>query len=161
MARPTADESIQQMKDLVQPHVPEPVVAVGVLHPAGAWGNMAVTKFSPGLGMLRRRNNNQKAGGLAKTGLFGYKTAFFAVTADRVYALGATPKSRTWVVADPTDSWDRTDLRITTKPGSLATRVVLDVTSTGDHYELEATTAGDNGFTAAFLAELTATPNAS
>ena len=34
------------------------------------------------------------------------------------------------------------------------------MTSTGDHYELEATTAGDNGFTAAFLAELTATPNA-
>jgi hypothetical protein len=29
--RPSADESIQQMKDLVQPHVPEPVVAVGVL----------------------------------------------------------------------------------------------------------------------------------
>jgi hypothetical protein len=39
--------------------------------------------------------------------------------------------------------------------------VLLDVTSTGDHFELEATTAADNGFTAAFLAELTATPNAS
>jgi hypothetical protein len=159
MPRPTADESIQQMKDLVQPHVPEPVVAVGVLHPAGAWGNMGTTKLSPGLGMLRRRRNNDRAGGLAKTGAFGYKAAFFAVTADRVYALGATPKSRTWVVADPSDSWARTDLQITTTPGQLATKVVLDVTSTGDHYELEATTAGDNGFTAAFLAELTPPPN--
>lgn len=159
MARPTADESIQQMKDLVQPHVPEPVVAVGVLHPAGAWGNMATTKLSPGLGMLRRRRNNDGAGGLAKTGAFGYEAAFFAVTAGRVYALGATPKRRTWVVADPTDSWARTDLQVTTTPGQLATKVVLDVTSTRDHYELEATSAGDNGFTAAFLAELTTPPN--
>ena len=85
--------------------------------------------------------------------------AFFAVTADRVYAMGATPKSRAWVVGDPTDNWARSDLRVTTKPGPLATKVSLDVASTGDHYELEATTAGDNGFTAAFLAELTATPN--
>lgn len=145
MPHPTAEESIQQMKDLVQPHVPEPVIAVGVLHPAGAWGNLAVTKFSPGPGMLRRRSNDQKA----------------AVTADCVYALGATPKSRSWEVADPTDSWARADLRITTSPGNVAMTVVLDVASTGDHYELEATTAGDNGFTAAFLAELTATPNAS
>jgi hypothetical protein len=154
MARPTADESIQQMKALVQPHVPEPVIAVGVMQPAGAWGSMALTKFSPALGMLRRRNNNQKAGGLAKTGVFGYKTAFFAVTADRIYAMGATPKSRSWVVADPSHNWARTDLRITTSPGPLATKVTLDVTSSGDHYELEATTAGDNGFTATFLAEL-------
>jgi hypothetical protein len=148
------------MKDLVQPHVPEPVIAVGVLQPAGVWGSMALTKLSPGLGMLRRRHNNQKAGGLAKSGAFGFKVAFFAITADRVYAMGATPKSRSWVVADPSDSWARSDLRITTKPGPLATKVSFDVTSTGDHYELEATTAGDNGFTVAFLAELTATPNA-
>lgn len=158
MQRPTADESIQQMKDLVQPHVPDPVVSVGVLHPAGAWGNMATSKLSPGLGMLRRRQNNQKAGGLAKTGAFGYKTAFFAITDDRVYALGATIKGRSWEVSDPTDSWARTDLQVATTPGKVATKVVLDVTSTGAHYELEATTVTDNGFTAAFLAELTATP---
>jgi hypothetical protein len=156
--RPTADESIQQTKELVQPHVPEPVIAVGVLQPAGAWGSMALTKLSPALGMLKRRNNNQKAGGLAKSGAFKTKVAFFAITADRIYAMGATPKSRAWVIADPIDNWARSDLRISTKPGPLATKVTLDVTSTGDHYELEATTAGDNGFTAAFLAELTATP---
>jgi hypothetical protein len=158
--RPTADESIQQMKDLVQPHVPEPVVAVGVLQPSGAWGSMALTKFSPALAMLKRRVQNQKAGGLAKSGLFGFKVAFFAITADRIYAMGATPKSRSWVVSDPSESWARSDLQISTKPGSLATKVSLDVTSTGEHFDLEATTAGDNGFTAAFLAELTATPSA-
>jgi len=161
MARPTADETIQQMKDLVQPHVPEPVIAVGVLQPAGAWGSMALGKLSPALGMLRRRSQNQKAGGLAKTGAFGYKTAFFGITADRVYAMGATLKGRSWVIADPSETWDRTDLRVTTNPGSLATNVTLDVTSTGDHYELEANTAGDNGFTATFLTELSAAPAAS
>jgi hypothetical protein len=156
MARPTAEETIQQMKDLVQPHVPEPVVAVGVLQPAGAWGSMALTKLSPLAGTLKRFKGNQQAGGLAKSGLFGFKTAFFAVTADRVFAMEGKPKGRHWEVSDPVGSWARSDLRIVTKAGKLATKVTLDVVSTGDHYELEATTAMDNGFTATFLAELTA-----
>jgi hypothetical protein len=161
MARPTTDETIQQMKDLVQPRVPEPVIAVGVLQPSGSWGNMALTKLSPAAGMLKRFNSNQKAGGLAKSGAFRFRTAFLAITADRVFAMEGKIKGRKWDVSEPSGSWERSDLRVTTKPGKLATKVTLDVTSTGDHYELEATTVMDNGFTTAFLTELTATPNAS
>ena len=81
--------------------------------------------------------------------------AFFALTADRVYAMGATPKSRlrssTRVGTGPAPTCRSAQI-----PGPLATKVSLDVTSTGEHFDLEATTVGDNGFTAAFLAELTA-----
>lgn len=72
-----------------------------------------------------------------------------------VYASGATIKGRTCDVAEPTDSWARRDLQGVTTPGKLATKVVLDVSSTGVLYELEATTVTENGFIAAFLAELT------
>jgi hypothetical protein len=53
-------------------------------------------------------------------------------------------------------TWERADLKITTNPGKLATKVVLDVISTGDHYELEATTVGDYGLSTTFLDTLTA-----
>lgn len=45
-------------------------------------------------------------------------------------------------------------VKVTTEPGRLATKVTLDIASTGDHFELEATTVGSAGFHDAFLAEL-------
>ena len=33
------EQTIRSYHDLVQPHVPEPLLAVGVLQPAGTWGN--------------------------------------------------------------------------------------------------------------------------
>ena len=40
----------QKMIATVQPHVPEPVIAVGVLQPAGTWGAMGGDQLS---GQLR------------------------------------------------------------------------------------------------------------
>ena len=93
MPRWTPEETTRFYNDLVQPHVPEPILAVGVLQPAGTWGNFALSKFSPAGGMAGRARNNKKAGGLAKTG--GMRTprlACLAVTQDRVYALSMGSK---------------------------------------------------------------------
>jgi hypothetical protein len=153
-----ATDWVEKMKQTVQPHVPEPVLGVGLLQPAGRGGSMGLSKISPLAGMLKRKANNGAAGGLARTGVFSMKMGLFAVTADSVFAFHATPKGREWRVGDQVAEWSRTDLRIETVAGRLATRILFDVVSTGDHYELEATTVGSNGFTQAFLDELTRSP---
>ncbi|HEY6318396.1 MAG TPA: hypothetical protein VI462_10985 [Acidimicrobiia bacterium] len=157
MPRWNPEETRRYYQDLVQPHVPEPVLAVGALQPAGTWGNFALTKVNPLGGMLGRSRNNKKAGGLAKTG--GMRTptlAGIAVTQDRVYVLSLSTKRGKVQVEELLATWDRADLRITTEPGRLATKVVVDVTSTGEHYELEATNVGDQGLTQTFVDTLTA-----
>jgi hypothetical protein len=145
----------QKMKDTVQPRVPEPVVAVGMLQPAGTWGAFGAGQLSGLAGTLMRRAANKKAGGLAKSGAFSTKTALLAVTADRVYAFNAKPSGRNWKIVDEAGDWDRNDLTITSTPGKMSTKVVFDVASTGDHFELEATTVMTaDDFNRGFLDEI-------
>ena len=131
-----------KLKETAQPHVPAPVLEVGMLQPSGTWGSFGVGYVSPIAGMLMRKKNNERAGGLTKDSWSGTKIAMFAVTADRVYAFRAKPSGRNWKVQDQVGEWARDDLRVTTSPGKLTTKVMIDVVSSGDHFELEATTVG-------------------
>jgi hypothetical protein len=152
----SAEETTRQLTELVQPHVPEPVTAVGMLQPAGTWGAFGAGKASPLLGSILRHKHNKAAGGLARTGMMKRpQMALIALTEGRVYALGATFKSGGWAIGDAIGDWDRSALHVETIPGRLATKVIVDVVSTGEHYELEATTVADGGFTGAFLQALT------
>ena len=122
---------VQQRKETAQPHVPEPVLAVGILQPAGTWGAMGVGQMSGLAGMI-------------------------ALTTDRLYAFNVKPKGRSFKIVDAVGDWDRRDVKVATTPGKLATKVIFDVESTGAHYELEATTIMSAGnFTTVFLEELT------
>lgn len=148
---------VAKMKETVQPRVPEAVVAVGLLQPAGTWGAFGSRKLSPLVGMIKQRSANEAAGGLAASGpvFKGTKMAVFALTADDLYVFTGKPKGLGWKIGDQLAHWSRPDLKVATQPGKLATKVTIDV-ATGDHYELEATTAMQRGgFTDAFLAELT------
>ncbi len=146
---------VQKMKDTVQPHVPEPVLSVGMLQPAGTWGASGLGMLSPLAGMIKQKKANKNAGGLARGAIFKQvKMALIALTGDKVYAFSAKPGGRSWKIKDHLATWERKDLNIATEAGKLATKVTIDVTSTGDHYELEATTFADRGFTDAFLTEL-------
>jgi hypothetical protein len=63
-------------------------------------------------------------------------------------------KGRNWKVQEQLGAWDRSDLQIETAAGKLATKVVFDVVSSGEHYELEATTIGGSGINDGFLAAI-------
>jgi hypothetical protein len=150
-----ATDWAQKMRDAVESHVPEPVVAVGILQPAGTLGSFGLAQLSPLAASIKNRGLNKRAGGLAKTSAFATtKTAALAITADKLYAFSAKQKGRGWKIGEQLGVWDRSDLRVTTEPGKMATKVMFDVTSTGDHYELEATTAMSKGFHDDFLAEI-------
>lgn len=147
---------VQKMRELAQDQVPEPVIAASILQPAGAWGAMGAGRISPLAGMLMRKKGNDAAGGLAKSGVFSSRQALVAVTADRLYAFNAKPSGRKWKVLDSAGSWSRDDVTVTKTPGKLATKVVLDVASTGEHFELEASTVYDRGVSSTLLDALDA-----
>jgi hypothetical protein len=151
-----ATDWVQKIKDDVQPRVPEPIVALGMLQPAGTWGSFGAGQLSGLAGTLMRRAANKRAGGLGKSGAFSTKTALLAVTEQRLYAFNAKPSGRSWKIVDEVGDWDRSDVTVATTPGTLSTKVVFDVQSTGDHFELEATTTmGADKFNGPFLDELT------
>jgi len=128
---------------------------VGVLQPAGVWGSIGVGQFSRIAGVLTRMSANKKAGGLGKVGEFKSNMALLAVTEDKLYAFNAKPWGRQFKVQDTVGAWDRSDLNVVTTKGTLSTKVVIDVASTGDHYELEASTILQmKGHNDAFLAAL-------
>ena len=141
-----------KMKATVQSRVPEPVIAVGVLQPAGTWGAMGGDQLSGIVGSLMRKNANNRSGGLAKNSAFRTKVALVAVTDTRVYAFNAKGWGPTCKIVDEVGDWDRTDLKITTTAGTMSTQFVIDVVSTGDHYELETNALmGVGGFTTEFV----------
>src|SRR5215207_251845 len=103
-----------KMTATVQPRVPEPVIAVGVLQPAGTWGAMGGDQLSGIVGSLMRKNANKRSGGLAKNSAFRTKVALVAVTDTRVYAFNAKGWGPTCKIVDEVGDWDRTDLKIAT-----------------------------------------------
>jgi len=151
-----AQDYVAEIKQIAQERVPEPIEAVGILQPAGTWGGFGLDYVSGVAAMFKRRKANKDAGGLARTSWKGTKTVLLAVTSNKVYAFSCKPKGRKWTVQDQLGGWNRADLRIETTAGRLSTKVVIDVVPTGEHYELEATTAGDRGFHDHFLAAINA-----
>lgn len=147
-------EWVEQARATVQAQIAEPIVAVGFLQPAGSWGSLGASYISPAAGSLKQRRANRKGGGLAKAGGFKPKVAMLAVTAGDIHVFSAAPKGRKGIeVGDQLASWRRDDLAITVEPGRVATKVTIDVTPTGEHFELEATMIG-GGFNDALLAEI-------
>jgi len=140
------------LKELAQPHVPDPVLAVGILQPAGTWAAFGVGQALPLVGRLMRRQADEDAGTLAHADATT-RTSLFALTDDKLYAFDAKRAGTSWKVGEQAGVWERKDLAVVTAVGKLSTKVVIDVVPTGEHYELEVTTA-NRGVADAFLSEL-------
>ncbi len=117
-------------------------------------------RLSPASGMLRQRAANKKAGQLNTKGAMfkNNRQTMFALTADKLYVL-ETKIDRSGIrILGQLAEWNRSDLRVETIPGRLATKVVLDHAD-GGHYELEATTAASQGYHDALLSALSSWPS--
>ena len=135
--------------------MPEPILAVGMLQPAGTWGVTGLSQVSGIAAMLSSKAANAKAGGLAKSGVFrGTKVCGIVLTADTIYAFAVKPRGTSWKVQDQLGEWARNDVAFTVTEKKMTNHVAFDIASTGDHYELEATTVGSRGFHDSFFAEL-------
>jgi hypothetical protein len=145
---------VDDARAVAQAQVAAPILAVGFLQPGGSWGAFGMCKLNPVAGSVEQGDANKRAGGLAKAGGFKPKVAMLAVTADTIEVFSAAPaRKRSIKVGDQLASWARDDLVIGIVPGRIATQVTIDVGSTGERFELEATMIG-GGFNDALLAEL-------
>ena len=144
-----------KFKATVQEHVPEPVIAVGLLQPAGTWGAMGGDQLSGIVGSLMRRNSNKRSQGLGKNSAFKTKMAMVAVTETRLYAFNAKGWGPQTKIADKVGDWSHDELEVTVTPGKMATQFVIVVNETGDRYELETNALmGVGGFTQEFVKAL-------
>lgn len=148
-------ESVDSIRAKVQAQVPEPVLASGMVQPAGTWGAAGLTSLSPAGGIFRQRSANKTAGALSTRGAMfkSNRQAVLAVTVDQLYALETKLGWGGMKILSTLAVWDRADLTVQTQPGKMSTRVVIDHTD-GGHYELEATTVASRGLNDALLAEL-------
>ena len=126
-----------KFKATVQAQVPEPVIAVGLLQPAGTWGAMGGDQLSGIVGSLMRKSANKRSQGLGKNSAFKTKMAVVAVTDGRVYAFNAKGWGLQTKIADKVGDWSHDELEVTVTPGKMSTQFVIVVTETGDRYELE------------------------
>jgi hypothetical protein len=128
----------QVLRDSAQQHIAEPVIAAGLLAPAGAAGSFGLGKISPVAAMGQNTRANERSGGLGHTGVFILRSALIAVTAHKVYGFNAKPKGRKgWQVVDQVGEWDRSDVSVSLETKRMTRAVTLEITSTGERFELE------------------------
>ncbi len=151
-------DNAESLKEKAQERVPEPVLQVGLVQGAGSFGaGMAGMGVSGLVGMIGRKKANEKAGGLHKqNAVFGSnRLTALVLTADKLYAFSAKSGWGGLKLTDAIGQWGRSDLAVQTEQRSLTSRIVIDVASTGDHFEVEMMTGlGGAKWSEPFLAEL-------
>ena len=157
-------EGAEGQKEKLEKKVGAPVLAICYVQPRGAVGggfaSVGMSKISPLGSMIfnkvRGSKRNDKAGGLGKIGVISTHPAILAATADKLYAFEMKTGWGGLKVKDPIGQWDRKDIKVTEgEQGSMAKNLDIDVKSSGEHMEVEATTMmGSGKIVDEFLAEM-------
>jgi hypothetical protein len=139
--------------------VPEPLVAVGWVQPAGTWGSFGLGRISPLIGMFKQRSANQGAGVLSNKGAFfrpgksPNSQTVIALTADKLYAFEAKYGWGGLKMKGQLAAWDRKTLKVHLEPGRMSTKIIFEHPD-GSQEEVEATTAASRGANDDLLNEL-------
>lgn len=122
--------------DAVQPWCDEPVVAAGTFQVAGGWASgVAQGTLATLLGTIFRRTPKhvlERGGGLPDT-------VILAVGERKVFVFTYRVRRMNLFVEAPVRVWRRDDLVVKTDVRMVASKLTIDVVSTGDHHELEST----------------------
>ncbi|HYO60421.1 MAG TPA: YqcC family protein [Actinomycetota bacterium] len=122
--------------EAVRPYCDEPVIAAGTFQVAGGWasgvsngllGALVGSVFGRTPKHVRRR-----AGGLPET-------VIVAVGQTKVFVFEYRTRRLELDVRPPVRVWFRDDLVVHSDPRMVASKLTIDVASTGDHHELEST----------------------
>ncbi len=133
----------QKLIDLVQPSVGEPILAVALLQPEGAWRASAASIIgNGGVGSAVRHDANQRAGGLARNGAITLKMALLAVTERELHVFNVKSKLSFWKLLGEVAAWRREDVRMEVTEGAMSSSVYLEVVPADEAYQLEATMVG-------------------
>ncbi len=120
----------------VQPWCDEPVVAAGTFQVAGGWASGVSSGLIATLaGWVFGRTPKhvrERAGGLPET-------VILALGRTKVFVFAYRVRRMDLLVEAPVRVWRRNDLRVETDVRRVASKLTIDVVSTGDHHELEST----------------------
>jgi hypothetical protein len=119
----------------LQPHVPEPIVAVGILNQGDGMRNTLLGKASPMVFHALRHKTRKQAHGLPNT-------VAVAVTDRNVHLFSYSGRRDGMDVGQEVARWDRAGLSVSLRPTSLATQVDVDLAD-GTRYRLESTKGSD------------------
>ena len=119
----------------LQPHVPRPIVAVGILNQGNGMRNTLLGKASPMVFHALRHKTKQQAHGLPNT-------VAVAVTDEHVHLFSYTARRDGMDVGQEVARWDRAGLTVSLRPTSLATQVDVDLVD-GSQYRLESPKGSD------------------
>jgi uncharacterized protein YqcC (DUF446 family) len=120
----------------VRPYCDEPVIAAGTFQVAGGWASAVNNGLIGSLfgTVLRRtpKHVRERGGGLPDT-------VILAVGQTKIFVFAYRTKRLELDVRPPVRVWFRDDVVARTDPRMVASKLTIDVTSTGDHHELEST----------------------
>jgi hypothetical protein len=119
----------QRYRDAVQPHLSEPLLAVGVFNRPGGIQAIGMAKVSPLLSMMMRKSAKKQAGGLPTS-------VALAVTPTQVHVFGFNARSSSIDTGNELMVWGRRGLRVQTESTMTATRLQLTPEG-GETIELE------------------------
>ncbi|MCU1355629.1 MAG: hypothetical protein JWM89_1047 [Acidimicrobiales bacterium] len=143
MKTPDPEAMRRTFIEQVQPHVGEPVLAVGFLSPAGlmstytkqAVSGGALRMVSPLAAWLfrRKKSSDRKASS---------DVTLLVAVGDTTVSCFPYPAGAPFVVQQPTMVWQRADIRVTADaPGRQAQQVHVDLSS-GEHHDFEISMVG-------------------
>lgn len=120
----------------VRPYCDEPVIAAGTFQVAGGWAAAVNNGLIGSLfGTVFRRmpkHVRERSGGLPDT-------VILAVGQTKIFVFPYRTKRLELDVGPPVRVWFRDDVVAHTDERMVASKLTIDVTSTGDHHELEST----------------------
>ena len=139
----------QRFIETAQPHVPEPILAVGQFQPKGSAGAAGMMAGVSGLGgMIMRSSAKKNAGGLPHIGLY-------ALTATTLHVFDVKPKGFGVKIKAHVAAMPRTSFRATRGTGAITDQLALQFPD-GQTIWLEAMSMGAGGFNDEIIAQLTA-----
>ncbi|HEX2294779.1 MAG TPA: YqcC family protein, partial [Actinomycetota bacterium] len=122
--------------DAVQPWCDEPLIAAGTFQVAGGWASGVSNGLLGALvgTVLRRtpKHVRERGGGLPDT-------VILAVGPTKVFVFAYRVRRMKLVVEAPVRVWRRDDVVARSDERAVASKLTIDVASTGDHHELEST----------------------
>jgi hypothetical protein len=143
------DKYRQKLSETAQPHVDEPILAVGQFQPRGSAGAAGVMAGVSGLaGMIMRSSAKKNAGDLPHTGLY-------ALTATTLHVFDVKPKGFGVKIRSKAAAIPRASFTATRGSGSVTDQLTLQFAD-GPTVSLESISLGASGFNDEIIDQLTA-----
>ena len=140
MKQEKIDKYQARYREAVQKKIPgEEVLAIGLFHRTGSYGAMAIAEVSGLASMASRALGKKKAGGMSQN-------VILAVTPEKLYAFGYSPKGTSIKVKDEEAVWDRSSVEIGTGDKSITQRLTISSPTEDEKVELDTSKMGGPEF---------------